>query len=155
MLKESAKIEVDMNESKTPTEELTKLRQELIDHLSDEELRDLTFDLGVNYEDLPASGRASKARELVAHLERHGRIHVLQEKLQTIRQARANPPIRPPAPPASGDRETVQRALAMARRTLAILEEQAAAYTTLTIPVHLRVELEEKRREVAELEGRL
>jgi len=42
-------------------------------------------------------------------------------------------------------------ALRMARRALAILEEQAAGYTALTIPTHLKIELEEKRREVAEL----
>ena len=46
-------------------------------------------------------------------------------------------------------------ALRMARRALAILEEQAAGYTALTIPPHLKIELEEKRREVAELEARL
>ncbi|MEA3309014.1 MAG: hypothetical protein U9Q70_05830 [Chloroflexota bacterium] len=44
------------------------------------------------------------------------------------------------------------RALRMARRSLDILEEQAAGYTTLTIPVHLKIELEEKRHEVAKLE---
>jgi len=42
----------------------------------------------------------------------------------------------------------------MARRTLATLEEQAAGYTALTIPVHLKIQLEEKRSEVAELESR-
>lgn len=45
-------------------------------------------------------------------------------------------------------------ALTMARRALAILERQAAGYTTLTIPVALQIELEEKRRQVAELETR-
>ena len=45
-------------------------------------------------------------------------------------------------------------ALRMARRALAILEQQAAAYGALHIPVHLQIELEEKRREVAELETR-
>ena len=47
-----------------------------------------------------------------------------------------------------------EAALRMARRALAILEEQAAGYTALTIPTHLKIELEEKRREVAELEAR-
>ncbi len=47
------------------------------------------------------------------------------------------------------------RALAMARRALGILELQAAGYGALHIPVHLQIELEEKRREVAELEARL
>ncbi|RMF82615.1 MAG: hypothetical protein D6739_08220 [Nitrospirae bacterium] len=60
-----------------------------------------------------------------------------------------------PTPPAAADREGLERALAMARRALAILEEQAAGFTALTIPAHLKIELEEKRREVAELERRL
>ncbi len=47
-----------------------------------------------------------------------------------------------------------QAALRMARRALAILEGQVAGYTALTIPTHLKIELEEKRREVAELEAR-
>jgi len=51
--------------------------------------------------------------------------------------------------------ETLSRTLTMARRALTILEEQAAGYTALTIPVHLQLELEEKRREVAELEARI
>ncbi|MCD4739447.1 MAG: SUMF1/EgtB/PvdO family nonheme iron enzyme [Anaerolineae bacterium] len=46
-------------------------------------------------------------------------------------------------------------AFAMARRALAILEAQAASYTALTIPTHLKIELEEKRREVAELESQI
>jgi DNA-binding winged helix-turn-helix (wHTH) protein len=46
-------------------------------------------------------------------------------------------------------------ALDRARRVLEILEEKAAGYTHLTIPAHLQIELEEKRRQVAELEDRL
>ncbi|NEQ67957.1 MAG: hypothetical protein F6K21_21120 [Symploca sp. SIO2D2] len=53
------------------------------------------------------------------------------------------------------DQEVVTPALAMARRTLAILEEQAAGFGKLQIPTYLTIELEEKRREVAELEARL
>ena len=45
------------------------------------------------------------------------------------------------------------RALKMARRALAILEERAAGYTALTIPTHLQIELEDKREEVARLEA--
>ena len=55
---------------------------------------------------------------------------------------------------ATGGSEAQTRALGMARRALAILEEQAAGYTALTIPAHLKIQLEEKRREVAELERR-
>lgn len=45
-------------------------------------------------------------------------------------------------------------ALRMARRALGILEQQAAGYGALHLPVHMQIELEEKRREVAALEAR-
>jgi len=53
------------------------------------------------------------------------------------------------------NQEVVTPALAMARRSLTNLEKQAAAYTSLTIPSHLKIELEEKQLEVSELEKRL
>lgn len=43
--------------------------------------------------------------------------------------------------------------LIRARHALALLEEKAVGYTVLTIPTHLQIELEEKRREVAALEA--
>lgn len=49
----------------------------------------------------------------------------------------------------------LERALAMARRALAILEEQAAGYTALSTPVHLQIELEDQRAKVAALEAQL
>jgi hypothetical protein len=51
--------------------------------------------------------------------------------------------------------QDLSQALATARRALAILEKQAAGYTSLDIPAHLQIELEEKRAEVAKLEARL
>ena len=51
--------------------------------------------------------------------------------------------------------ERSQENLRIARRVLDFLEEQAAGYTALTIPASLKIDLEEKRREVAELEARL
>lgn len=49
----------------------------------------------------------------------------------------------------------VRSTLTMAQRALTILEEQAAAHTALSLPAHLRIELEEKRNEVARLEAQL
>ncbi len=46
----------------------------------------------------------------------------------------------------------LEQALAMARRSLEVLETQAAGYSVLTIPAHLFLELEEKRKEIARLE---
>ncbi len=53
------------------------------------------------------------------------------------------------------DRETLESTLNRARQALAVLEGQAAGFTVLTIPSHLVIELDEKRKEVARLEARL
>jgi len=61
----------------------------------------------------------------------------------------------PALPKVMTNQEVVTPALAMARRSLAILEEQAAGFGKLQMPAHLRIELEEKRQQVAELAARL
>lgn len=55
----------------------------------------------------------------------------------------------------TADRVALQRVLMMARRALDILEEQAAGFGSLHIPVHLKIEIDEKRKEIAKLEARL
>ncbi len=49
-----------------------KLRQILVNHFDDGELRDLCFDLGIAYSDLPGECARDKARELIAYCERRG-----------------------------------------------------------------------------------
>jgi hypothetical protein len=49
------------------------------------ELRTLCFHLGVDYDDLPASGKAGKARELIALFERHDRISELLKAGRELR----------------------------------------------------------------------
>lgn len=61
----------------------------------------------------------------------------------------------PELPRVMTNQEVMTPALAMAKRSLAILEEQAAGFGRLQMPGHLRIDLEDKRREVAELEARL
>ncbi|ARV62797.1 NB-ARC domain-containing protein [Nostocales cyanobacterium HT-58-2] len=53
------------------------------------------------------------------------------------------------------DRATLEQMLSTARMVLTVLEQQAAGYTNLTIPAHLKVQLDEKRQEVTSLEVRL
>ncbi|MBM3429237.1 MAG: NB-ARC domain-containing protein, partial [Bacteroidetes bacterium] len=53
------------------------------------------------------------------------------------------------------ERTNLEQMLSTARMILAVLEQQSAGYTNLTIPAHLKVQLEEKRQEVASLEARL
>lgn len=53
------------------------------------------------------------------------------------------------------EQETLQRTLARARRALHLLEERAAGFGQLHLPVHLQLEIEEKREEIARFEARL
>lgn len=51
--------------------------------------------------------------------------------------------------------DIIASALSRARQALAVLETQAAGYTALTIPAHLVIELDEKRKEVTRLEAQI
>ncbi len=54
-----------------------RLYEKLTQHFSKEELQTLCFNLKVDYDDLPAQGKAAKARELILYLERRGRLDEL------------------------------------------------------------------------------
>ena len=60
------------------------LRQELAAHFNREELRDLTFDMGIDYENFPEA-KDGFVRELVSYCQRHGRLVELVDKLQQLR----------------------------------------------------------------------
>jgi hypothetical protein len=62
-----------------------ELRQVLAECFDKEDLRTLCFDLGVEYDDLPAMGRRNRARELVKYLEHRGRIQELIERIKQLR----------------------------------------------------------------------
>lgn len=64
---------------------LASVRVKLATYFSIEELRDLCFDLGVDFDDLPGLTKSSKARELIAFCERHGRTAVLLATARTVR----------------------------------------------------------------------
>lgn len=55
-------------------EHLIRLHEILAKRFDAEELRTLCFELGIDYDDLKGEGKRGKARELVALLERRGRI---------------------------------------------------------------------------------
>ena len=60
------------------TNQLSQLRQQISQHFDEEELRELAFDLGLDYDDLGSRGKRAKARELVAQMERQGRLSDLR-----------------------------------------------------------------------------
>jgi hypothetical protein len=66
-------------------EHLTKLADILATRFDREELRTLCFSLGVDYDDLPAEGKANKARELVRRCKRRDDIPALIETGKQLR----------------------------------------------------------------------
>ncbi len=65
--------------------ELPSLRDILVTYFSDSELRDVCFDLAIDYESLPGEGKAAKARELVAYCQRHDRLDELEATCRRLR----------------------------------------------------------------------
>lgn len=62
----------------TRREEMLAMHRALSSLFSEEELRDLVFELAIAYDDLPGAARKDKARELVAFCRRHGRLAELK-----------------------------------------------------------------------------
>ena len=54
----------------------------------------------------------------------------------------------------STEKESLDQQFDLAQKLLAFMEEQAAGYTTLTLPAHLQIEIEEQREKIAVLEAR-
>ena len=54
-------------------------------YFDDNEIRDICFQLGVDYEDLPGQGKGAKARDLVQFMERRDRLDELVRKVRQVR----------------------------------------------------------------------
>jgi hypothetical protein len=65
--------------------DLRKLLRAIIDSFGENDLRDLCFDLRLDYENLAGQAKKDKARELVIHFDRRNRINVL---VTAFREAR-------------------------------------------------------------------
>ncbi len=105
------------------------LRRILSDRLSLDEVYDLAFDLGIDYESLPGEGRNAKARNLLLALERRGALDALTIWLHENRRDIALPttgPVEPslaPAPPTPAPPSSAVERI----RTLAAQLEEANA----------------------------
>jgi hypothetical protein len=62
-----------------------QLHQILTHRLDLEELRNLCFYVGVEYDDLRGEGRSSKARELIKHLDNRGQLGALVKAGEQLR----------------------------------------------------------------------
>ncbi|MCP4425441.1 MAG: NACHT domain-containing protein, partial [Chloroflexi bacterium] len=64
---------------------LPALRDLIDQHFSDDELRQLCFDLSIAYENMPGDTRISKAQSLIQHSLRHNRLPDLGARCQELR----------------------------------------------------------------------
>jgi tetratricopeptide (TPR) repeat protein len=62
-----------------------ELRDFVDRYFDDNELRELCFDLGVDYESLPAAGKSARARELVTYCQRRNRLPELEAACRRLR----------------------------------------------------------------------
>ncbi len=163
-------------------------RSELLDYLrekfNDNELRDLCFTLGIEYENLGGEGKAGKARELVYYCTRHGQLPDLERAAQQLsaklsRGASANhsEPKNPDSYPngsvknadsdrgvvgltvpddLSQERASLQRQLTEARANLQLIEERESEYVEQTaVPLQLVKDKRFWRDRITELEMKL
>lgn len=68
-----------------PQEILSQLHENLLRYFNLDQLRTLCFDVGVDFDDLAGEGKSGKARELVVFLDRHGRLHDLNNRCAELR----------------------------------------------------------------------
>jgi len=79
-------LPVDVVMEKIPEREyLSRLRRMLSERFDYSGLQSLCFDLEVDFDQLPGSGKGAKAREIVAYLKRRERVADLIEELHRVR----------------------------------------------------------------------
>lgn len=74
-----------MNEISVTHMNVERLREQLMELFSLDELRVLTYSLGVDYDSLPEGGKSTKIRELILYLARHGQLENLIQEASRIR----------------------------------------------------------------------
>lgn len=60
--------------------ELAKLRQKIADLFNEDDVKNICFDLGVDYDALSGDNKIAKIRELISHMKRRGELQKLIEK---------------------------------------------------------------------------
>lgn len=71
--------------TETKTNKLSKLRQSISRFFNESELRNLCFDLEIEYENLPGTAFNDKVRELISYCNRHQRLDDLIKTCKLIR----------------------------------------------------------------------
>lgn len=85
-------------------QDMVKLRRILVEYFDDEDLKTLCFDLNIDHENLPATNKAGRSREIVLSCQRSGRLDELYAAVRSIRpnafreDKEDTPPTRPEQP---------------------------------------------------------
>lgn len=82
--KQTAPIKSYPSEPQITAIDPQQLHRILSERLTAEVIRDITFTLGIDYEDLPGSSHLAKVRELIMHCQQNGQIPQLAAAVQTI-----------------------------------------------------------------------
>lgn len=69
----------------TDIRKMRQIRDGLVTHFDDSELRDLCFDLGIDYDTLSGENLADRARELILHHQRRQQLNKLIERCKLLR----------------------------------------------------------------------
>lgn len=135
----------------------TPFRELLTNLFSDGELRNLCFDLGIDYESLPGGGKADKARELIAYAQRHRQIDQLLNECRRLRPHADWDAVKHSATSASlsDQREApVSDAITKLEQEIAALKQALASLASMPmLGAPLRQQLEAKESELAVLRG--
>jgi hypothetical protein len=124
------------------------------DKFNDSELRDLCFELHLDYESLPGEGKAARARELVSFCERRDRLPELERTARQMLEAEAQSDA--PVTDRAREKTFLQRQLVEARENLRLIEDRKAEYVLeVDVPLQLIKEEQRLRDRIAELEAKL
>lgn len=64
---------------------IVKINEFIMNHFNQDELNTLSFQMGIDFENITGDSKESKAREFVLHLARRNRLAELEEMIQGMR----------------------------------------------------------------------
>jgi antitoxin component of MazEF toxin-antitoxin module len=105
--REKGKTAVTSSSPPTPQPNLSRLRQRLSEQFSENELAALAQQLDVHYSLLPGITKEAKARELIAYLQRRGRLDELEAACQEMKPGSREQTAAAEAPPSPAKEDSL------------------------------------------------
>ena len=130
-----------------------KLLDMLKTNFDDAELREICFNLNIDYEELPGQAKGAKARELITHLERRGRLVELANLCQKERPHLDWPGVENASGASQSDQASLETQIRHTTRRLNKLRETKAFKGINTEP-EILLEIEDLEAELTTLLAR-